>query len=57
MKMFVSSIGARYIYNLTNTPFFGSAGAVSTNLNAATFGKVTAAADPRVVQMGLKLIF
>ena len=44
-------------YNLTNTPFFGGAGAVSTNLSAATFGKVTAAADPRVVQMGLKLIF
>ena len=44
-------------YNLTNTPFFGGAGAVSTNFSATTFGKVTAAADPRVIQMGLKLIF
>ena len=44
-------------YNLTNTPFFGGASAVSTNFSSPTFGKVTAAADPRVVQMGLKLIF
>ena len=44
-------------YNLTNTPFFGGASAVSTNFSSATFGKVTAAADPRVIQMGLKLIF
>jgi len=44
-------------YNLTNTPFFGGASAVSTNFSSATFGKVTATADPRVIQMGLKLIF
>jgi len=44
-------------YNLTNTPFFGGASAVSTNFSSPTFGKVVAAADPRVIQMGLKLVF
>ncbi len=44
-------------FNLTNTPFLGGNGAVSVNFSSPLFGKVTAAADPRVIQMGLKLIF
>ena len=44
-------------FNATNTPFFGSPGSVGLTLGTATFGKVTAAADPRVIQFGLKLLF
>jgi hypothetical protein len=44
-------------FNFTNTPFFGRPGSVGTNFNASTFGRVTLAGDPRVVQFGLKLIF
>lgn len=45
------------VFNITNTPFFGSPGSVGTIFNTPTFGKVTAAGDPRVIQFGLKLIF
>ena len=44
-------------YNFTNTPSFGRPGSVSTNFNAGSFGKVTSAGDPRVIQVGMKLIF
>ncbi len=44
-------------FNTTNTPFFGLPGSVGTNFNAPTFGRVTLAGDPRVVQFGLKLMF
>jgi hypothetical protein len=44
-------------FNATNTPFFGLPGAVGTTFGSATFGKVTKAGDPRVVQFGLKLLF
>jgi TonB-dependent receptor-like protein len=45
------------LFNITNTPFFGIPGGVGTNFNSPTFGKVTVAGDPRVIQFGLKLIF
>jgi hypothetical protein len=45
------------LFNFTNTPFFGRPGAVGTTFGTATFGKVTSAGDPRVLQFGLKLIF
>jgi hypothetical protein len=44
-------------YNLTNTPFLGGNGAVTNNFNSPSFGKVTQAGDPRVIQLGLKLLF
>jgi len=44
-------------FNATNTPNFALASAVGTTFGAATFGKVTAAGDPRVIQFGLKLVF
>jgi hypothetical protein len=44
-------------FNLTNTPFFGGNGYVSTAWGTPTFGRVTQAGDPRVVQLALKLIF
>jgi hypothetical protein len=44
-------------FNFTNTPFFGLPGAVSTNFDSPTFGKVTSAGTPRVVQLAMKLIF
>jgi hypothetical protein len=45
------------VFNLTNTPFFGLPTSVSLTYNTATFGRITAAGDPRVIQMALKLIF
>ena len=45
------------LYNFTNTPFFGGNGFVNNNFNSPSFGKVTQAGDPRVVQFGLKLLF
>ena len=44
-------------FNATNTPYFGVPGGVGLTLGTSTFGKVTAAGDPRVVQFGLKLLF
>lgn len=44
-------------FNLTNTPFFGGSGFVSTVVGTPTFGRVTQAGDPRVVQLALKFIF
>jgi hypothetical protein len=44
-------------YNFTNTPFFGNPGSVGTVVGTATFGKVTSAGDPRVIQFGLKLLY
>src|SRR5262249_45681011 len=44
-------------FNFTNTPFLGLPGAVDTNFNSSSFGKVVSAGDPRVVQLALKLIF
>jgi len=44
-------------FNITNTPFFGSPGSVGMTFNSPSFGKVTSAGDPRVVQFGLKLLF
>jgi hypothetical protein len=45
------------VFNFTNTPFFGLPSSVGLTVNTATFGKITAAGDPRVIQMALKLIF
>jgi hypothetical protein len=42
------------IFNLMNTPFLG---APNTTVGNAAFGTITSAGDPRVVQLGLKLIF
>ncbi|MFN0171861.1 MAG: carboxypeptidase regulatory-like domain-containing protein [Bryobacteraceae bacterium] len=44
-------------FNATNTPYFGSPGSVGLTLGTPTFGRVTSATDPRVVQFGLKFIF
>ncbi len=44
-------------FNFTNTPFFGNPGSVGTTFGTATFGKVTSAGDPRVIQLGLKLVY
>jgi hypothetical protein len=44
-------------FNATNTPYFGMPGSLGLTLGTSTFGKVTAAGDPRVVQFGLKLLF
>jgi hypothetical protein len=44
-------------FNFTNTPFFGSAGALGLSVGTPTFGKITSAGDPRVVQLGLKVSF
>jgi len=44
-------------FNVTNTPNFAVPNAVGLVYGSPTFGRVTAAADPRVVQFGLKLLF
>ena len=47
-------------FNFTNTPFFGAGGffgALGTLVGTPTFGKITSAGDPRVVQLGLKVNF
>lgn len=41
-------------FNFTNTPYFGGPGLV---VGTPTFGKITSAADPRILQLGLKLNF
>ena len=45
------------IFNATNTPYFGSPGAVGLTIGTATFGKITSAGDPRIIQFGLKFLF
>ncbi|MCC6344874.1 MAG: carboxypeptidase regulatory-like domain-containing protein [Bryobacterales bacterium] len=44
-------------FNLTNTPFFGQAGSLTTNFSSPAFGTIGSAGDPRVMQLGLKAIF
>ena len=44
-------------FNATNTPYFGSPGSVGLTLGTPTFGRVTSAGDPRVIQLGLKFLF
>jgi hypothetical protein len=41
-------------FNLTNTPFFS---APNTTQGSAAFGTITAAGDPRVLQLAVKFIF
>ena len=41
-------------FNLTNTPFFS---APNTTQGSAAFGTITAAGDPRVIQLAMKFIF
>jgi hypothetical protein len=45
------------IFNATNTPYFGAPGSVGLTVGTPTFGRVTSAGDPRVLQLGLKLLF
>jgi hypothetical protein len=45
------------VFNATNTPYFGAPGSVGLTLGTPTFGRVTSAGDPRVLQLGLKLLF
>jgi hypothetical protein len=42
------------VFNVTNTPHFL---APNTVLGSAAFGTITAAGDPRVVQLALKFVF
>ena len=42
------------VFNLLNTPNLGAPNGVA---GAAAFGTITTALDPRVVQLGLKLLF
>ena len=42
------------IFNLLNTPALGAPNAVA---GAANFGTITAALDPRVVQLAVKILF
>ena len=44
-------------FDFTNTPNFAIASSVGTTFGSPTFGKVTTAGDPRVIQFGLKLIY
>ena len=44
-------------FNVTNTPNFAFAGAVGTIFGTPTFGRLTLAGDPRVIQFGLKLLY
>jgi hypothetical protein len=41
-------------FNFTNTPYFGAPG---LSVGTPTFGKITSTADPRIVQLGLKVTF
>jgi hypothetical protein len=41
-------------FNATNTPFLGGLGTV---VGTPNFGNITSASDPRVVQLGLKVVF
>ena len=42
------------VFNVTNTPPFL---APNTTVGSAAFGTITAAGDPRVVQLALKFLF
>ena len=42
------------VFNATNTPPLG---APNTTVGSAAFGTITAAGDPRVVQLAVKFIF
>jgi hypothetical protein len=42
------------VFNATNTPPFG---APNTTVGSAAFGTITTAADPRVIQLAVRLIF
>jgi hypothetical protein len=45
-------------FNLPNRTAFGLTGGVGNNIsNPATFGVYTSAQDPRIIQLGLKLVF
>jgi hypothetical protein len=44
-------------FNIMNTPYFGQPGSVGLTLGTSTFGKVTSAGSPRIVQFALKLVF
>lgn len=45
-------------FNLFNHPNFASYGSLpSRNFDSASFGKIFAASDPRLIQLGLKLLF
>ena len=49
-------------FNFANTPFlgttgFGGVGSLSTTMGTPNFGKLTAAGDPRVIQLALKVNF
>jgi hypothetical protein len=44
-------------FNLMNTPFFGQPGSVGLTVGTSTFGKVTSAGPPRIVQLALKFLF
>jgi hypothetical protein len=44
-------------FNLMNTPFFGQPGSVGLTVGTSTFGKVTTAGPPRIIQLALKLLF
>jgi hypothetical protein len=41
-------------FNVTNTPAFG---APNGSFGAPAFGTITTAADPRVIQLAVKVIF
>ncbi len=43
------------VFNLFNTVNFNNPG--TTVNNAATFGRITAAEDPRIMQFGFKFLF
>ena len=44
-------------FNIMNTPYFGQPSSVGLTLGTSTFGKVTSAGSPRIVQFALKLVF
>jgi hypothetical protein len=44
-------------FNVFNHPQFYGAGAVDGNISSPTFGNITAAAAPRLVQLAAKLKF
>jgi hypothetical protein len=55
--MFAERVRLEYrleMFNFTNTPNFGTP---NGTLNNAQVARITSAADPRRVQMGLKLVF
>jgi hypothetical protein len=42
------------MFNFTNTPYFGRPNGVLNNVNAGT---INSAGPPRVIQLGLKILF